>query len=57
MKIIVVGCGNVGCTLAEQLCQEGHDISIIDSNEQVVEELSNSYDVLGITGNGASYSI
>lgn len=57
MKIIIVGCGKVGCTLAEQLCQEGHEISIIDSDTQKVEELSNNIDVFGVTGDGASYSI
>ena len=57
MNIIIVGCGKVGSTLAGQLSQEGHDISIIDINDQVVEEFSNSYDVMGVTGNGASYTI
>ena len=57
MKIIIVGAGKVGSTLAEQLCKEGHDISIIDSNEQVIEQIANSFDVLGVTGHGASYSI
>lgn len=56
MDIIIVGCGKVGSTLAEQLSQEGHDISIIDTNEQIVEEISNSFDTMGVIGNGASYS-
>ncbi len=56
MNIIIVGCGKVGCTLAEQLSQEGHNISIIDLDEQVVEEISNNFDALGVTGNGASYN-
>ena len=56
MNIIIVGCGKVGSTLAGQLSQEGYNISIIDINEKVVEEVSNSYDTLGITGDGASYS-
>ena len=56
MNIIVVGCGKVGRTLAEQLVQEGHDISIIDIDSSVIEEISNSYDVLGVVGNGAIYS-
>ena len=30
MKIIIVGCGNVGATLAEQLSKEKHDITVID---------------------------
>ena len=57
MNIIVVGCGKVGSTLAGQLCKEGHDISVIDINDNVVEEFSNSYDAMGVCGNGASYLI
>ena len=57
MNIIVVGCGKVGSTLAGQLSQEGHDVSIIDINAQVVDEFSNGYDVMGVSGNGASYNV
>ena len=57
MNIIIVGCGKVGSILAGQLSQEGHDISIIDTNDQVVKEFSNSYDAMGVVGNGASYTI
>lgn len=56
MQIIIVGCGKVGCTLAEQLSQEGHDISVIDTNEQIVEEISYNFDTMGVVGNGASYT-
>lgn len=56
MQIIVVGCGNVGRTLVEQLSQEGHQITIIDTNGQRVKDLSEKYDILGIIGNGASYA-
>ena len=57
MNIIIVGCGKVGSTLARQLSKEGHNISIIDINDRVVEEFSNTHDVMGIIGNGAAYSI
>lgn len=57
MEIIIVGCGKVGATLAEELSREGHDISIIDINGNVVEEISNSFDTMGVVGNGASYSV
>ena len=57
MQIIIVRCGKVGSILAEVLSQEGHDISIIDTNDSVVEEISNNYDTLGVVGNGASYSV
>lgn len=57
MKIVIVGCGNVGATLAEQLSREGHNITVIDKKETVVTDVSNTYDVMGIVGNGAVYSV
>ncbi len=57
LKIIIVGCGKVGTTLVEQLAQEGHDITIIDKNAEKIQTLSNMHDVMGIVGNGASYSV
>lgn len=57
LSIIIVGCGKVGSTLVEQLSKEGHDITIIDKNRQKVQNLSDVYDVMGLVGNGASYSV
>lgn len=57
LHIIIVGCGKVGATLVEQLAKEGHDITIIDKNAQKIQKISGLYDVMGIVGNGASYSI
>ena len=57
LHIIIVGCGKVGATLVEQLSKEGHDITIIDKNAQRLHELANLYDVMGLVGNGASYSV
>ncbi len=57
LNIIIVGCGKVGQTLVERLSAEGHNIAIVDKNAQKLKELSDQYDVLGIVGNGASYSV
>ncbi len=57
LKIIIVGCGKVGSTLLEQLCREGHHVTIIDINPSKVQEFANQYDVMGVVGNGASYGI
>lgn len=57
LNIIIVGCGKVGMTLIEQLSKEGHDITIIDKNATKVQEMSNLYDIMGLVGNGASYSV
>ncbi len=57
MKIIIVGCGKVGETLVHNLSSEGHDITVIDTNGQAVDQVCDRYDVMGFTGNGASYTI
>ncbi|MCH5266511.1 MAG: Trk system potassium transporter TrkA [Lachnospiraceae bacterium] len=57
LQIIIVGCGKVGATLIEQLSKEGHDITIIDRNPEKIQEMTNLYDVMGLVGNGASYSV
>lgn len=57
LNIIIVGCGKVGATLIEQLSREGHDITIIDQNAQKIQEITNQYDIMGMTGNGASYNV
>ena len=57
LSIVIVGCGKVGITLVEQLSREGHDITVIDRNKTLVDYISGTYDVMGVVGNGASYSI
>ena len=56
MKIVVVGCGKVGRNIAEELVNEDHSITLVDSDSKVVQELSNSLDVLGVIGDAASLS-
>lgn len=57
MKIILVGGGSIGVSLIGQLQSEGHDITVIDTNPCVIEQLSNTYDVIGYVGNGASFDV
>ena len=57
MQIIIVGCGNVGTTIAQQLSKEGHNITVIDMDGHKVEAVANHYDVMGIVGSGASFSV
>ena len=54
MKIVIVGDGKVGATLVEHLSTEGHDVVVIDRDQKIVEQMVNSYDVMGICGNGAN---
>ncbi len=51
MKIIIVGGGKIGATLIESLVSEGHDITFIDRDQKVIDEISNIYDVMCVCGN------
>ena len=57
MQIIVVGCGKVGMYLTRQLSEEGHNVTVIDIDDELVHRASTLYDVMGIVGNGTSYSV
>ncbi|MBO4338166.1 MAG: Trk system potassium transporter TrkA [Lachnospiraceae bacterium] len=57
LHIMIVGCGKVGATLVEQLCKEGHDVTVIDTDADIIQNLTNTYDIMGYIGNGASYSV
>ena len=55
MKIIIVGCGKVGYALTEQLSKEGHDITVIDRDEEKLTKVSSVMDVYCVNGNGTSH--
>ncbi len=57
MKIVIVGCGKVGYTLAKQLSMENHDITIIDNSSKVIEKTQETLDVIVMSGNGAALDI
>lgn len=57
MNIIIVGCGKVGTTLAEQLNEESNNITVIDENSTKVSDLSARLDIMGVTGNGATHAV
>ena len=57
MKIIIVGGGKVGYTLAQQLSTEDHDITLVDNDADVLAHADETLDVMCIKGNGASVEI
>ncbi len=57
MKIVVVGAGGIGSCLVRFLAEEHHEITVIDTKPQVVEAMTDKYEVNGICGSGASYSV
>ena len=57
MNIIIAGDGKVGSMLTRQLSSEGHDITVIDSDSEVLQESVERYDVISVHGNSASMAV
>lgn len=55
MNIIIAGCGKVGSALAQQLNDEGHNITIIDNSAERLQPALSALDVQGIVGNATSF--
>ena len=56
LNIIIVGCGKIGQNLAEQLGEEGNNITVVDIDPDKVREVSTRFDVMGVVGNGATHT-
>lgn len=56
MNIIIVGCGKVGSALAEELNEEGNNITVVDLDSDKVNDIISKYDVMGVVGNGATHA-
>lgn len=57
MKIIIAGDGKVGATLTRQFTSEGHDVTVIDYNAELLDSSVEHYDVISVHGNCASMSV
>lgn len=53
MRIILVGCGKIGVALLSALVAEGHDLVAMDNRQEVLDDLTNQFDVMCVNGNGA----
>jgi trk system potassium uptake protein TrkA len=54
MKIVILGAGQVGSTLAENLAGEHHDVTLVDTDESLLRDLQDRLDVRTVAGK-ASY--
>ena len=57
MKITVVGCGKIGCTVINALLTEGHEIVAIDNDPDVISDITNIYDVMTVCGSGTDSDV
>lgn len=53
MKVVVVGAGEVGYTVAKSLSQQGHDVTLVEKDEMRASKVENELDVMVVRGNGA----
>ena len=53
MNIIVAGIGKIGLAVIETLVNEGHDVTVIDNKPEMITNVTNIYDVIGVHGNCA----
>ncbi len=54
MNIMIAGCGKVGKSIAMRLCDEGHQVTVIDIDEHALSAVTNSLDVMGYHGDCTS---
>ena len=57
MRIVVVGLGQTGQELAKEFIDAGHEIIVIDTDKELVDEFTNNYDAIGVVGSGASKEV
>jgi trk system potassium uptake protein TrkA len=57
MKILILGAGRVGESVAESLVSEQNDITVIDTNPQRLAVLQDRLDLRGVVGNGIQPSV
>ena len=57
MKIVLVGGGKVGFALCRSLVAENYDVVLIEQNEAVLNHIVSRFDIMGLLGNGADFTI
>ena len=57
MKILIVGLGQVGFAIAQQLEGENHDLTLVDADVEALRRAENSIDAMFVPGNGAGVSV
>jgi len=57
MKIIILGAGQVGASVAENLVSEANDITLVDTSVEHLEQLRDRLELRTVVGNAASPSV
>ena len=54
MRVVIVGCGKVGKAIIDSMAEDKHDIIAIDNDPKVIEDVTNTYDVMAVCGSATS---
>ena len=54
MKILIVGAGRIGSSVAESLVSEANDITVVDQDAERIGSLQSRFDLRGVVGNATS---
>ncbi|MDK7178664.1 NAD-binding protein, partial [Micrococcus luteus] len=54
MKILIVGVGRVGCSLAQNLVSGKDDVTVVDINRERLSELQERFDLRTVYGDASS---
>ncbi|MCH5157351.1 MAG: Trk system potassium transporter TrkA [Clostridiales bacterium] len=54
MRVVIVGCGKVGKAIIDSMAEDKHDIIAIDNDSDVIEDVTNTYDVMAVCGSATS---
>ena len=57
MKIIIAGAGKIGRSVAAILSEEGHDITVVDRDPEIISSISNELDVICVEGSATNPEI
>ncbi|MGC9519349.1 MAG: Trk system potassium transporter TrkA [Desulfuromonadaceae bacterium] len=57
MKVLIVGAGQVGCFLSQRLCNEGHEVVLVDQDQSHLDRVQEELNVMAVSGNGASAEV
>lgn len=57
MKIVIAGVGEMGSHLAKMLSGNGHDITVIDSDSKMLEEVASLADIITVEGDSTKFAV
>jgi trk system potassium uptake protein len=57
MRIVVLGAGTVGSSIASELCQHGHSVTVVDQDSANTRRVNEELDVRAVTGSASQSSV